>query len=583
MELQQATRFADAERCFRRIVAHSNHPRWRLDSVTVAEAYNGLGAAIEMSHTRLDEAVAHYAKARAAKPDFFVPFFSQVHLLGRICDWREWEQHFELARELIDQGVSGGIGPIFALAYPLSHDQLCTVTRNRAADVQQRAAASRAQAPLEWWYSGLWLPSQGPSAPSHLEKLAVAVVSADLNARPVGQLVQGIFGRLDKDRFESLCFSLGVYDGSPAAQRVAETCTEFQLVKALDSRLLADMINAAQAHILIDLNGYTDGGRPELLALRPAPVTVAYLGYPHTTALQGVDYILSDRIVTPPEHYLTRDLSCFTEHVAVMPHTYMVSHHKISHAAAIAGDFSEADARIRQLPHTDQQVVLANFNHLQKLGPRTFQLWIAILQRASNSTLWLLRFPGEAEAHLKREAAAAGIDPRRVLLTDKFADTEHLRVKRAASMLLDTLEYNAHVSGLDALWAGLPLVTLAGDNMARRCGASFLQSMGLGWLLARTPAEYVQVARVLAQGPTRGAYQGRATLRRVRAAVEAARETSALFDHDLWVEELQRMLQLMWETAHATGSADTRKGTPRPLHLVLAGHTGWGLSQRSHQ
>ena len=582
--LQQATRFADAERCFRRIVAFdSNHPRWRLDSVTVAEAYNGLGAAIEMSHTRLDEAVAHYAKARAAKPDFFVPFFSQVHLLGRICDWREWEQHFELARELIDQGVSGGIGPIFALAYPLSHDQLCTVTRNRAADVQQRAAASRAQAPLEWWYSGLWLPSQGPSAPSHLEKLAVAVVSADLNARPVGQLVQGIFGRLDKDRFESLCFSLGVYDGSPAAQRVAETCTEFQLVKALDSRLLADMINAAQAHILIDLNGYTDGGRPELLALRPAPVTVAYLGYPHTTALQGVDYILSDRIVTPPEHYLTRDLSCFTEHVAVMPHTYMVSHHKISHAAAIAGDFSEADARIRQLPHTDQQVVLANFNHLQKLGPRTFQLWIAILQRASNSTLWLLRFPGEAEAHLKREAAAAGIDPRRVLLTDKFADTEHLRVKRAASMLLDTLEYNAHVSGLDALWAGLPLVTLAGDNMARRCGASFLQSMGLGWLLARTPAEYVQVARVLAQGPTRGAYQGRATLRRVRAAVEAARETSALFDHDLWVEELQRMLQLMWETAHATGSADTRKGTPRPLHLVLAGHTGWGLSQRSHQ
>ena len=583
MLLQQATRFADAERCFRRIVAHSNHPRWRLDSATVAEAYNGLGAAIEMSHTRLDEAVAHYAMARAVKPDFFVPFFSQVHLLGRICDWREWEQHFELARELIDQGVSGGIGPIFALAYPLSRDQLCTVTRNRAADVQQRAAASRAQAPLEWWYSGLWLPSQGPSAPSHLEKLAVAVVSADLNARPVGQLVQGIFGRLDKDRFESLCFSLGVYDASPAAQRVAETCTEFQLVTALDSRLLADMINAAQAHILIDLNGYTDGGRPELLALRPAPVTVAYLGYPHTTALQGVDYILSDRIVTPPEHYLSRGVSCFTEHVAIMPHTYMVSHHKISHAAAIAGDFSEADARIRELPHTDTQVVFANFNHLQKLGPRTFQLWIAILQRAPNSTLWLLRFPGEAEAHLKREAAAAGIDPQRVLLTDKFADTEHLRVKRAASMLLDTLEYNAHVSGLDALWAGLPLVTLAGDNMARRCGASFLQSMGLGWLLARTPAEYVQVARVLAQGPTHGAYQGRATLRRVRAAVEAAREASALFDHDLWVEELQRMLQLMWETAHATGSADTRNGAPRPLHLVLAGHTGWRLSQWSRQ
>jgi hypothetical protein len=170
----------------------------------------------------------------------------------------------------------------------------------------------------------------------------------------------------------------------------------------------------------------------------------------------------------------------------------------------------------------ERQVVLSNFNHLQKLGPATFDLWTRILRHNPNSSLWLLKFPREAEAHLHRAAAAAGVAPRRILLTDKFPLEEHLRVKRAASLLLDTLEYNAHVSGLDALWAGLPLVTLAGrlggggwvgagraadaagalvvllaaaeppdlvctgSNMARRCGASFLQSLRLPYLLART-------------------------------------------------------------------------------------------------
>jgi predicted O-linked N-acetylglucosamine transferase (SPINDLY family) len=107
-------------------------------------------------------------------------------------------------------------------------------------------------------------------------------------------------------------------------------------------------------------------------------------------------------------------------------------------------------------------VVLANFNHLQKLGPGTFKLWTQILINNPNASLWLLKFPSEAEAHLKKAAEADGVDARRVILTDKFPFEEHLRVKRAASMLLDTLEYNAHVSGLDALWAGLPLVSLAG-------------------------------------------------------------------------------------------------------------------------
>jgi len=103
------------------------------------------------------------------------------------------------------------------------------------------------------------------------------------------------------------------------------------------------------------------------------------------------------------------------------------------------------------------------------------------------SLLWLLKFPKEAESHLIREFTARNISTARLHLSDKFASDVHLNVKRGASILLDTLEYNAHVSGLDALWAGLPLVTMAGANMARRCGASFLRTSRVPQLLARTP------------------------------------------------------------------------------------------------
>jgi len=148
--------------------------------------------------------------------------------------------------------------------------------------------------------------------------------------------VQGIFERLDRKRFEVFCFSLELFDGSEPARRMVEAVTEFQFVKGLDSRLVSEMINSV----------------PELMPLRPAPVTVAYLGYPYTMALNGVDYTVTDRVVTPPEQYT----SCFAEHLAYLPHTYMVSDHRQSHAASITGTFSMEEAKKRSLRHADSEV-----------------------------------------------------------------------------------------------------------------------------------------------------------------------------------------------------------------------------------
>ncbi|EKX46881.1 hypothetical protein GUITHDRAFT_107237 [Guillardia theta CCMP2712] len=551
--LYRLARFGDSEKIFRRITRLKS-----VDRVLMVEAYNGLGASIEMSHTRLDEAVRFYRTSYEMNNDFETPFFSLIHLLGRICDWRGWERDFSKARALIDQGTAGGLGPIFALAYPLSDRQLCNVVRQRAAhvlEVSRRISANFIP----------WLPDKSAG----VDKLAIAFLSADFNARPVGQLVQGLFRFLDRSRLEVFCFSFEANDGSEPLVTIHNSVDEFHWVKGIDSRMVAEMVNSAQAHVMVELNGYTDGGHAEIGALRPAPVVVHYLGYPYSLGLPQFDFIITDRVVTPPEHHP----SCFTEKFAVLPRTYMVADHRQSQMKQVEGDFTPEDAAARNLPHHQHQVIFANFNHLQKLGPGTFALWMKILGQVPSSLLWMLRFPREAEAHLKREAAASNINASRILMTDKI--------------LLDTLEYNAHVSGIDALWIGLPLITLAGSNMARRCGASFLQSQGLDLLLARTQAtshvlhprtcdgsaeqeEYVEMAVKLGRSTERGG-NGTSSLRKLRQRVEGAR-SSSLFDTEAWVRDFERLVHMMVEAAWAGGDGRGRN------HLVASGYSGWKSS-----
>lgn len=537
--LYKITRFRDAEKFFYRFLKVTK------ETEMIADAYNGLGAAVEMTHSRLDLATEYFENAVKLNRKNEPAFFSYVHILARICDWRQHDELFAETRELIDSGKTGGIGPIFALAYPLTDGQMCAVTKARAREAVNNIIKHRPEFVP-------WVPDYA-AVP---DRLGVAIISADFNSRPVGQLVQSVFGMMDKSRFEIFCYMFEHHDGSKVLVDIAHSVDEWFWVKGMSPLTVAQMVNNEQPHILLDLNGYTDGGRQEVAGLKPAPVAVNYLGFPYTLTIPEYNYILTDRIVTPPEQHA----SCFVEKVAFMPNTYMVNDHKQNQLAQIEGEFTPDDAKNRSLPHKDEELVLANFNHLQKLGPGTFSLWTQIMFKHPDAKLWLLRFPKEAEPHLRREMGAAGVEASRLLLTDKFASVEHLRVKRAASILLDTLEYNAHVSGLDALWAGLPLITMAGGNMARRCGASFLRTSQIAELLARTPSDYVDIASCLAASP--------AKLAGIRHRVEHQRMNGRLFDTQAWAGEFERMLRMMWEVAAASEGS-------KSSNLVMAGYNGW--------
>ena len=549
VHLYKLGRHADAEHMFRRQAKVSTQ------DLDLSDAYNGMGAAIEMTHSRLEQSVVAFRESVRLNPDNEPAFFSLIHLLGRICDWREYDSLFARAREFFDRGSAGGLGPIFALAFPLTPAQMCVVLNGRAREAVANLHRFRAEF-IPW----------SPDYAAPIERLGLAVVSADFNVRPVGQLVQSLFQMMDRARFEVFCFMLEVHDNSQVMVNIANSVDEWFWVKGLSPLVVAQMVNNEQPHVIIDLNGFTDGGRAEIGALKPAPVSVNYLGFPYSLSIPGYDYILSDRVVLPPEQH--GELACFTERVAWLPNMYMVNDHRQSQQEQIVGEFSAENATNYSVPHRDVQPVFANFNHLQKLGPGTFALWVKVLLRVPGSVLWLLKFPAEAKTHLEREIEGHGIPRSRLHLSDKFASAVHLNVKRAASVLLDTLEYNAHVSGLDALWAGLPLVTMAGSNMARRCGASFLRTSRVPQLLARTPDEYVALAVRLATDAH--------TCTRLRRRVEQERVTGRLFDTKQWVEEFQVMLRSMWEVAAANGGGgDVGPGGKLLPHLIQAGYTAW--------
>jgi protein O-GlcNAc transferase len=440
--------------------------------------------------------------------------------------------------KLIHENDASAVGPIFALHYPITQLSVRKVAEDRS-----RSFVSALLAEDPELFSPKFRALR-PSVFSSLTKdaeLHVGFISADFNMRPVGKLVQSLPQLMNSYGAKISLWSLELWDGSSVMNTITQGVAIAEMVKGWSPFRIANAINAAKVHVLVDLNGYTEGGGTATCILRPAAVIVNFLGYPGTMGVAAYDVIVADRIVLPPELYPNN----FFERAFIMPHTYMVcDHHQSYPMDALAEPPSWAYNETHTLPgfslhallsktkvpdYRNDKVVLANFNHLQKLGPDSFAQWMRVMREVPDSFLWLLKFPAEAEVHLHREAAAAGVDASRILFLDKVTGDQHLQSKRLADIFVDTFEYNAHVSGLDALWAGLPLLTMAGDRMARRACPSFLVALGLPELIARTDDDYGFVLQRLTAPQTR-----RRLLLHFRNEISSRRETRPLFDTPLW-------------------------------------------------
>jgi len=319
------------------------------------------------------------------------------------------------------------------------------------------------------------------------ERIRVGYVSSDFRDHPMSHVMAPVLARHDRTRIEVFGYALCHDDGSGHRRDVAAACDQFaDLTDAADVEIAARI---ARDHIdvLVDLNGYTEGHRTALFAMRPAPVQVSYFGFPATMGASFIDYLIADRVVVPED-----EAQWYAESLAWLPHCYF------------SGDPDEivppAPAR-RAVGLPERGVVFCDFNQHAKITPEVFATWMRVLGRVPGSVLWLLS--GAGDARLRSHAEAAGVDPGRLVFAPRLPRSEHLARVQLADLFLDTNPCNAHTTAVDALRAGVPILTCPGETFAGRVAASLAGAAGMAELIVRDLRGYEELGVALARDADR--------------------------------------------------------------------------------
>ncbi|KAK8589621.1 hypothetical protein V6N13_088454 [Hibiscus sabdariffa] len=493
----------------------------------MAEAHANLASAYKDSG-HVEAAVTSYKQALLFRPDFPEATCNLLHTLQCLCSWEDRDKMFTevegIIRRQINMSVLPSVQPFHAIAYPIDPMLALDISRKYAA--HSSLIASR-----------FALPPFNHPAPIPIkhddgnQRLKVGYVSSDFGNHPLSHLMGSVFGMHNGENVEVFCYALSQNDGTEWRQRTQSEAEHFIDVSAMTSDVIAKMINNDGIQILINLNGYTKGARNEIFAMQPAPIQVSYMGFPGTTGADYIDYLVTDEFVSPL-HYE----HIYSEKLVHLPHCYFVNDYKQKNR-----DVLDPNCQHKRSDYglPEDKFIFACFNQLYKMDPEIFNTWCNILKRVPNSALWLLRFPAAGEMRLRAYAVAQGVQPEQIIFTDVAMKHEHIRRSALADLCLDTPLCNAHTTGTDVLWAGLPMVTLPLEKMATRVAGSLCLATGLGEeMIVNSMKEYEERAVTLALN--------RQKLQALTNKLKAARLTCPLFDTARWVRNLERSYFKMW-------------------------------------
>ncbi|MCP4618192.1 MAG: tetratricopeptide repeat protein [Bradyrhizobium sp.] len=474
----------------------------------LAEARFGRGHLL-YSVRKYEQAIADFEAALALQPRF--PELRGICLDAKLhlCDWSEFDRHS--AELCAPAGENDLPSPPYCLL---------SVPSSGATQLQQtRRWAARNFAP----HHGAERHEAGAAS----DRIHLAYLSADFREHPVAALAVALFEAHDRSRFRVTGISIGPNDRSDMRRRVEAAFDEFEDWQNLGDDEIAARIRVRNIDILVDLTGYTGGARTGILARRPAPLQVSYLGYPATMGVEYVDYVIGDATVLPPAcwpHY--------AEKVVSLPDSFLA----VDGAARVSDRvFTRAELG---LPPAG--FVFCCFNNAFKITPRIFDAWMRILAAVPDSILWLRIDNPTAIANLKTGARARGIDEDRLIFAGRMADvSDHVARHACADLFLDTLPYNAHATAVDALRADLPILTCLGETFAGRVGASLLNALGMPELIARSLEEYETRAVEIASDPDKA--------RDLRLRLSGKRREEALFDTARFARNIESAYVAMHE------------------------------------
>ena len=492
-----------------------------------AGALNNLGVAMILGNNPV-AAVQHLQAAIDADPQLSEAHANLLGPLMEICAWPALDLKVKEILALAERSPPGvwaeRVRPFDLLALPVPREL-------------QRAAGRHYAAKLARGVSG----ARAAPAPPAANRLRIGYVSSDFRNHATTHLCVGLFGRHDRSRFEVTAYSFGPGDGSVYRRRIEAESEHFVDISALSLEEAVQRIARDGIHILVDMKGYTGGGRPEIFARRPAPIQINYLGYPESMQAPFMDYIVGDRVVIPEADAG----DWYSEAVAWFPGAYQINDREQ------AIDERTPSRAEQGLP--ERGFVYCCFNNNYKVEPRIFSSWMRILREVPDSVLWLYRSNVPAKYALWKAAERHGVERRRLVFASSLPKPQHLARLRLADLFLDTHYYNAHTTTTDALWAGVPVLTWPGETFASRVAASLLTAVGLPDLIAPSQQAYERRAIALAAEPQ--------ALAALRSRLAVNRLSTPLFDTGAHVRHLESAFETMWATR-------TRGERPRSFQVA---------------
>jgi protein O-GlcNAc transferase len=473
----------------------------------LAEAHHNLGISLQ-GLSRHDEAIASFQKALAIDPKHKYTLGALLWSELGTCRWGGLDSRIEELRSGVRKRLSL-TEPFMLVA--VSHDpgeQMLCAERF----FEDRVRNNQSQLCKEERYEH--------------SRIRVAYLSGDFREHAVAYCIAGLLELHDRSKFEVIGASLGGDDGSEMRSRLARGFDRFLDVRARGDFDAARLLRDLEVDIVVDLMGYTRYSRPGILAHRPAPIQVGYLGYPGTLGADLIDYVLADKFILPEEHQ-----AFYSERIVYLPESYQAndSRRKVAERTPTRAEVG--------LP--ERGFVFCCFNNSYKILPTMFDVWMRLLEEVAGSVLWILEDNTAAGENLRKEAQIRGVDPGRLVFAPRVGAAEYRARCRLADLFLDTLPYNGHGTTSDMLWAGLPVLTCAGATFAGRVAGSLLHAVGLPELVTWSLEEYQALALKLARGDR--------LLGELRARLERNRASAPLFDTDRFRRHIESAYRTMWE------------------------------------
>ena len=470
-----------------------------------ADANYNLGNALQVQG-KLDEAVSSYKRALEIRPNYAEAEIQMLHQQQQICDFNVYFKMHETMQRL--NMNADAVAPFIQLSW-----------EDNAANQLKRSQKHVSANYLAQTKFLIPRPAQFP------KRLKVGYFSADFHDHATLHLLAGVLRHHDHSKFEIHAFSYGHDKSGEWRQGALKNVEYFHDVVNYSDDQIVKLSRLHKIDIAIDLKGYTAHTRSGLFQYRLAPIQINYLGYPGSMGADFIDYLIADPFVIPDTQR-----QFYGEKIIYLPNCYQPTDdmREIAQIVTKREDFG--------LPK--KGFVFCCFNNNYKISTGEFDIWMRLLAKVEGSVLWLFESNKWAKENLQKEAQKRGVEKHRLVFAKRLSQSEHLARQIHADLFVDTFNYNAHTTASDALWVGLPVLTKAGEQFAARVAASILHAIGMPELVAKTEADYEQLALQLATVPTNH--------KAIRNKLIKNIKSKPLFDTERYTRNLESGLKMVY-------------------------------------